>query len=466
MRKGFWRMMGVPLFILGLLYTTQVKADAPAIHIWYGHHQVFGRFGLPQRWVNILGNVSDPDGITSLNYSLNGRPEQPLSLGPDKRRLVSPGDFNIEIAYADLIIGQNQVVIKATNSLGNQTIETVTVECTKGNAWPLPYAINWSSVEKIQDVAQIVDGLWFLDKNGIRTHPDHVGYDRIVAIGDMRWTDYEVTVPVTIHAIDESAFDSSTSVGPGLGVLFRWQGHTNLPVVCPQPHCGWEPAGGSNWYEWKRNQRNLLHIHAGPGNPPDSPSPSTDTHQFETGHTYWFKARVETIQAGSLYSLKVWEKDVEYEPITWNLRRLTTSANLSRGSFLLIAHHVDAAFGNLTVVPLKPQTHWILVTKLISYLSHSPLFLASFAGVILSLIYKKRFPKVSQSTLIAMVMLFIVSLGGTYVNLQLPGILHGHGCSSRRILIIVAASEFIQSFIIATSWGLLLIAAFRRRREK
>ncbi|NUO06428.1 MAG: hypothetical protein HUU07_13700 [Candidatus Brocadia sinica] len=298
MRKGFWRMMGVPLFILGLLYTTQVKADAPAIHIWYGHHQVFGRFGLPQRWVNILGNVSDPDGITSLNYSLNGRPEQPLSLGPDKRRLVSPGDFNIEIAYADLIIGQNQVVIKATDSLGNQTIETVTVECTKGNAWPLPYAINWSSVEKIQDVAQIVDGLWFLDKNGIRTHPDHVGYDRIVAIGDMRWTDYEVTVPVTIHAIDESAFDSSTSVGPGLGVLFRWQGHTNLPVVCPQPHCGWEPAGGSNWYEWKRNQRNLLHIHAGPGNPPDSPSPSTDTHQFETGHTYWFKARVETNYLG------------------------------------------------------------------------------------------------------------------------------------------------------------------------
>jgi len=62
------------------------------INIWYGSHQVFGHIGIPQQWINILGNVSDPDGVDSLTYSLNGGPELPLSMGPDTRRLESEGE--------------------------------------------------------------------------------------------------------------------------------------------------------------------------------------------------------------------------------------------------------------------------------------------------------------------------------------------------------------------------------------
>jgi hypothetical protein len=122
------------------------RADAPVINIWYGLDQQFGHIGDPQPWVNILGNVSDPeDGVASLVYSLNGGPEVTLSIGPDTRRLQSAGDFNVDIDVADLIDGTNQVVITATNSLSEQSVETVTVEYTGGNDWPLPYSIDWSS---------------------------------------------------------------------------------------------------------------------------------------------------------------------------------------------------------------------------------------------------------------------------------------------------------------------------------
>ena len=67
----------------------------PTIDVWYGPQQVFGNVAVPQRWVNIVGKVSDSDGVTALTYSLNGGPELPLSIGPDGRRLEETGDFNI-----------------------------------------------------------------------------------------------------------------------------------------------------------------------------------------------------------------------------------------------------------------------------------------------------------------------------------------------------------------------------------
>ena len=80
--------------------------------------QEFGQLGVPQQWVNILGNVSDPDGIASTTYSLNGGAESTLSIGPDTRRLADDGDFNIEIDHNDLVDGSNDVVITATRQSG------------------------------------------------------------------------------------------------------------------------------------------------------------------------------------------------------------------------------------------------------------------------------------------------------------------------------------------------------------
>ena len=61
-----------PVVLALLLAPVEVRAQQrtgpPVIDIWYGTSQVFGNPGLAQRWVNILGNVSDPDGIQDLTY--------------------------------------------------------------------------------------------------------------------------------------------------------------------------------------------------------------------------------------------------------------------------------------------------------------------------------------------------------------------------------------------------------------
>ena len=45
-------------------------------------------------------------GTLLLSFSLNGGAFQPLSIGSDLRRLYFDGDFNIEIAFDDLLKGQ------------------------------------------------------------------------------------------------------------------------------------------------------------------------------------------------------------------------------------------------------------------------------------------------------------------------------------------------------------------------
>jgi regulation of enolase protein 1 (concanavalin A-like superfamily) len=44
----------------------------PVIDVWYGDNQTFGQLGVPQQWINILGNVSSAAGLATLTYTLNG----------------------------------------------------------------------------------------------------------------------------------------------------------------------------------------------------------------------------------------------------------------------------------------------------------------------------------------------------------------------------------------------------------
>ena len=166
---------------------TSAAGVGPQIDVWYGSSQVFGQLGDPQRWINILGRVSDGNGVKSLKYSLNGSSQKSLSLGPDGRRLASRGDFNLEIHRNNLNPGVNEIVLVARDKQGNRSTEVVTLRYEPDNTWPVRYSIDWSQVSDIQQVAQVVDGLWELTPEGIRTKVR--GYVRLVAVGDMTWTD-------------------------------------------------------------------------------------------------------------------------------------------------------------------------------------------------------------------------------------------------------------------------------------
>ena len=310
--------------------------SGPAIEVWYGSDQEFGRLGIPQRWVNILGNVHDPDGVASLAYSLNGGDIEPLSMGGDfhdNPRLQEPGDFNIDVAYSSLAAGTNTIRILAIDATGDWTMEAVTVNYVTGQTWSMPYEIDWSQVTNIQDVGQIVDGHWVLEGDGVRSA--NMGYDRLIAVGDTSWQDYEVVVPITVHNFD------ATRGTPGVGLLLRWDGHHDWGG--DQPLLGWYPMGMLGWYTWVNGGR--LQMDAGP------------TLYHGSGFTldldtpYVFKMRVETTEQGHVYSLKVWRAS-EPEPSDWGMIRTESLLDYDSGSFLLVAHYVDASFGTVSVVPI------------------------------------------------------------------------------------------------------------------
>jgi regulation of enolase protein 1 (concanavalin A-like superfamily) len=321
--------------------------DGPVIDVWYGEQQRYGHIGLPQPWFNILGNVSDPDGVASLTYSLNGGAPRSLSIGTDDRRLAKPGDFNVDLNYQDLVIGSNQVTITAVDALGKQSQKTVTVIFENGNVWPATYTIDWSSVTSLEDVAQVVDGKWEIQPDGLRIlEPD---YDRLVAIGDVAWTDYEVTVPITVHGVDDEGFRSGASGGAGLGMLLRWNGHTDFPIVNWQPKTGWLPYGAIGWYWWTDINTARLRID---GNNSTILDQSASTTPPAIGGEYIFKMRVETAPGvGGFYQLKVWPSN-QPEPAAWDLSGQEELTDPQSGSILLLAHHIDATFGDVTITPL------------------------------------------------------------------------------------------------------------------
>ena len=325
-------------------FTTASEA-APLIAVWYGDHQVFGALGQPSQWNSVLGNVSDIDGIDSLTYSLNGGAPMSLRLGPDLRRLASPGDFNIELPYTDYAEGLNEVVLTATDTRGNVATRTVTVERQVGNTWPLPYDTDWASAGHISDRAQLVDGEWVLEGDTVR--PTVLDYDRLIALGDLSWTDYEVEMPLTVHALG-TEWGTPQSGDPLVGFTLRWQGHAQRRDELPR--VGLYPTGAYAWYRYAGD------------------NPAAGKYEL-IGNNHWpivrdtgaplpldvpmvFKARVETLETGSRYSFKFWPQ-AEAEPAGWNLQMVDEDTP-SSGAIAWFAHHADVSFGDVTVTPLAP----------------------------------------------------------------------------------------------------------------
>lgn len=323
----------------------QPGAITPVINVWYSSALNFGQIGNPQTQVNILGNVSDPGGVVqSLNYRLNGGAAMPLTIGPDGLRLVNKGDFDAAINISSLLNGQNTMVLTAKNSSGGAVAtKTVTFSYAAGRTWPLPYTTNWAGAANISDRAQVVDGLWQLSASGVR--PTQIGYDRLIAIGDMSWTDYEVLVPITVYGFTPDP-TKPTDEG-GVGLIVRWLGHGGSG----QPPSDWTEIGAYAYYSKSRNAWTLR------WNGTDLVT--TTSFPFSYNTTYLYKLRVETISStSSRYSFKAWVKGLP-EP-SWSSSQFSKIVNVvdaaetrPQGSMLLVAHRADATFGDVTVCPLN-----------------------------------------------------------------------------------------------------------------
>ena len=322
--------------------------NQPVFNIWYGDNQNFGKNGIPQQWVNILGNVSAPSGIASASYTLNGGATQFLRVGPNGTRLADTGDFNVEIDHASLMPGANTVVITATDNLNNTTTHTVTVNwLNTGQAWPLPYSINWSTATQISDVAQVVDGQWAIQSGGtVRT--TQTGYDRTIALGDETWTDYEITAELTLNNADCYDF--------GTGLIVGWTGNTyayGAPALSPdQPRSG-HPFFGVGEYSTAGGPPSnaALDIYANSPNYIET-TLIRDTSGFKLtpGVKYMIKFDVQRNpdNTSSHFSLKAWPAGTT-EPANWTIQ---ADGDASTGAVLLNSFRSDVSVGNISVVQL------------------------------------------------------------------------------------------------------------------
>ncbi len=318
----------------------QASPNAPAITLWYGPTQTFGPNGDPQKWINIVGNVTS---AVSLTYSLNGGPAKVLAIGPDDSRLSRGGDFNIDLDYIDLNAGNNTVTITATDSLSvtTQAVVTVNYQARPGTWTPGTYTIDWSTANQINDVAQVVDGNWMISGGSARpVSSAATGFDRLIAIGDMSWRDYTVTVPVTVHSKEDNK-------SPGVGMIVRWWGHFDNGTG-RQPFVGWRRLGAMAWYRYdKVTATEGLQLLGDGGT-----TLGTKGFSLTLGTTYMYKVSVTSNadpKKPATYRFKVWPQ-AQTEPAAWDFEVPGVSGEPPSGSIVLVAHHSDVSFGNVTVV--------------------------------------------------------------------------------------------------------------------
>ncbi len=314
----------------------------PVISTWYDYNPLSGQPGSSQKWANILGNVSSDLNITSLTYSLNSGSENTLKFAPGgSNRLQRDGDFTIEIDRSRLLNGQNHILITAKDNQNQVSSKIVTMNYAPTTQWPFPYTANWASLSDIRDVesvAHIVDGLWDLTHQGIRTI--ETGYDRAITIGDMNWdANYEVTVPFTPH----SGFS-------GIGFAVGWQGHEFERIESPK--VGW-PLQSLAWVRGPIHRATLeILTYGGPrdGRPNPwenvrTPDPQKSV-SISVGETYMLKSSSVALSGGmSRFKVKLWKQN-EAEPALWGIQ---ADVNTRKGSVFITAYNGDVTFGNVVV---------------------------------------------------------------------------------------------------------------------
>jgi hypothetical protein len=203
-------------------------------------------------------------------------------------------------------------------------------------------------MSSVQNGAQVVDGNWQI--SGGTVGPVAPGYDRLLALGDMSWKDYEVTVPVTVHSLNTADLDNSA----GVGLIARWRGH--FQVGNEQPAGGWRKLGTLTWFRWNQNQVGAWEMRGNGG----SFLQQSSEQPLAFGTTYMFKLSVQssTLEGEpSTYRFKVWPMG-QQEPAQWFLQSTGSLNEPETGSIMLVAHQAMVSFGKVEVrniTNVKPE---------------------------------------------------------------------------------------------------------------
>ena len=308
--------------------------DNPIV-FWYGPVQRFGGLGRCQRWLNILGNIADSGHLVVATFSLNGAPERSLVLGSDQHRLAAPGDFNVQLGWDEVLPGDNSLVVRVQHEQGRSHCAAVRLVVEDEDGWPLPYEVDFTVVQNLQDVVQIVDGLWKLQDDGVRTVVPY--YDRVLSMGDESWTNYETTVRLTIQGFTPSQPGPPTYDVTHFGVAMRWRGHHPDQWA---PNRKWYPLGAQGEFLLKDDleacQWRILFDD--PKQKP--PQYARGLNKLVLGQPLRVKTQIVTLPDGrSRYRFKQWPEDAP-EPLAWDIEGFEED-DYSSGALCLVPHNAD-----------------------------------------------------------------------------------------------------------------------------
>ncbi len=338
-----------------LLFAYQPAAqarDSVTIDIWHGLRQRIGHLGRAQDDFNVLGHASPHSSIRELTCRVNGGAPKALTF-VRYRRLVDDGDFNADIPLDLLTPGENTIRISARTADSIETFRELIVEKFDSGSAPLPMRIAWRDIDNPQDVGQYVDGKWEHTSAGLRNI--QTGYDRLFLIGNKTWRDFEIVVPVTINRVKGD--------GPGVGVVMRFAGHVvGGPLQAPdvQPKWGYLPFGAIGWLRWRNGTDTdtaRVQFYSGQS----ERKTNFGAYPVREGETHIMRLRCETLPDDgdygvTVYSFKIWHSD-STEPSAWAWRAPQRSKTALRsGGAALVAHYVDATFGDLKIKPVVPMS--------------------------------------------------------------------------------------------------------------
>ncbi|MCB0634325.1 MAG: hypothetical protein R2824_30540 [Saprospiraceae bacterium] len=320
---------------------------SPAIDFWYGHQQRFGHIGQAQCWINILGNISNAENLDRVLFQVNDGPEQPLTLGSDQHRLAMPGDFNVELAWDEMPLDTNRLTVRVYPKQGDPVTDTMQVIVDKEEIWPLPYSVNFSGGENIQNQVQVVDGRWESTASGVRTVLPY--YDRVLSMGDTTWTDYEATVQLTVHGFIPPAPGPPTYNVTHFGVALRWRGHH---TDGRQPSRKWYPLGAQGEFLLKNELDSCQwRILFDGGNKNKPIQYASGRNRLIPEQRMTIKAQVQTMpDSRTRYRFKQWTS-VQAEPATWDVEGFE-AGDYPSGALCLVPHNSDVTIHSVQVVSL------------------------------------------------------------------------------------------------------------------
>ena len=203
----------------------KLEKQTDLINVWNVHE------GIPvyteaQTIFNVVGNLSDISGVSSLSYELNDGPSTPVFFKQPKvlaNRLERIGDFNIDTVDVKQLNDQNRLSIKAQLTNGEEVLKTINFPKRPIEANEHLFRLDCTDKSFPEEVGQVVDGQW-----QIKTAPDgnrcleleskHTGLDRIILLtNNQLTTGYRIFTRLNIIAWTGSPFN--------VGLVYKWNPH-------------------------------------------------------------------------------------------------------------------------------------------------------------------------------------------------------------------------------------------------